>query len=138
MESVLNAQKATEAAYDELVFDPSMPHRGEWALAEYCRRRGYSELVVEGGLEYLLSMWERTVAEIETGYTGIIIEYENDLDRRRIIHKLWPLTSAEQQIRFGLRLEEADERFAAATEPTDESFSPGVSENPNRYPPVVR
>jgi hypothetical protein len=48
LESVLNAQEATEAAYDELVFDPNMPQRGEWALAEYCRRRGYSALVVEG------------------------------------------------------------------------------------------
>jgi hypothetical protein len=48
LESVLNAQEATEAAYDELVFDPNMPQRGEWTLAEYCRRRGYSALVVEG------------------------------------------------------------------------------------------
>ena len=138
LESVLNAQTATEAAYGELVFDPSMPHRGEWALAEYCRRRGYSALVVEGGLEYLVSSWERTVMKIETGYTGMILEYENDLDRRRIIHHLWPLTSAEQQIRFGPRLEAADQRFAAVTEPIDESFSLGVRKNPNRYPPMVR
>lgn len=99
LESVLNAQESIETAYDELVFDPNMPHRGEWALAEYCRRRGYSELVVEGGFEYLVSSWERTVMKIETGYTGMLLEYQNDLDRRRIIHNLWPLTSAEQQIR---------------------------------------
>jgi hypothetical protein len=78
------------------------------------------------------------VAKIETGYTGMLLEYENDLDRRRIIHDLWPLTSAEQQILYGPRLEAADQQFAAATEPIDESFSLGVRKNPNRYPPMVR
>jgi len=138
LESVLNAQTATEAAYGELVFDPSMPHRGEWALAEYCQRQGYSALVVEGGLEYLVSSWERTVREVETGYTGIVYEYINDLDGRRIIHEVWPITSAEQQIRYGRRLEEADERFVAATEAVEESFSLGVRTHPERYPPMVR
>jgi hypothetical protein len=97
---------------------------------------GYSALVVEGGLEYLVSSWERTVTEIDTGYSGMVLEYENDLDRRRIIHKLWPLTSAEQQIRYGPRLEEADERFVAVTEAVQESFSLGVRKDPYRYPPV--
>ena len=76
--------------------------------------------------------------KIESGYTGMILEYVNDLDGRRIAHELWPLTSAEQQIRFGPRLEAADQRFAAATEPIDKSFSLAVRKNPDRYPPIVR
>jgi hypothetical protein len=114
-------------------------YRGsEWDLAEYCRRRGYSVPVVEGGLEYLVSSWERTVMKIETGYTGMILESGHELNGRRIAHELWPLTAAEQQIRFGSRLEAADQRFAAATERIDESFSLAVRKNPDRYPPIVR
>ena len=138
LESVLEAQTATEAAYYEFVRDPSQPYKGEKAIAEYCRRRGYSDLVVQGGLEYLVSGWERTVRQIESGYPGIVDEYINNLDRWRIIHGLWPLTSAEQQVRYGPRLEEADKRFEAATESVEESFALGVRKNRDRYPPVVR
>jgi hypothetical protein len=138
LESLIEAQTATNATYEQLARDPRQPYKGESAMAEYCRRRGYSDLVVQGGLEYLISSWERTVTEVETGYPGIVLEYINDLDGRRIIHEVWLLTSAEQQIRFGPRLEQADKRFEASTESVEESFSLGVRKNPDRYPPMVR
>ena len=129
---------ATLEAYNELVRDPAIPYRGEKAIAEYCRRRGFSDNVVEGGLEYLVRGWEWTVEAVETGYTGIVYEYINHLDGRRIIHEIWPLASAEQQICCGPPLEQADKRFEASTESVEESFSLGVRTHPERYPPMVR
>jgi hypothetical protein len=129
---------ATLGAYNELVRDPAMPFRGEKAIAEYCRRLGYSEDVVKGGIEYLVRWWERVVEAVESGYLGILDEYINDLSARRIIHEIWPLTSAEQQIRFGPRLEKADALFEASTETVEKSFSLGVRRRPDRYPPMIR
>jgi hypothetical protein len=128
----------TLGAYNELVRDPAMPFKGERAIAEYCRRLGYSEGVVKGGIEYLVRRWERIVEAVESGYMGILDEYINDLSVRRIIHEVWPLTSAEQQIRFGPRLEKADELFEASTETVEKSFSLGVRRHPDRYHPMIR
>lgn len=112
--------------------------KGAEAIRGYCRRRNYADFVIEGGLDYLILRWERDVQEIATGYTGgMLDEYLNDMDGRRIINEVWPLASAEQVACYQRRLEEADKRFFAATVPAEACIWGEENEAKYHYLPEV-
>ncbi|MDB5293361.1 MAG: hypothetical protein JWL69_4602 [Phycisphaerales bacterium] len=67
-------------------------------IQNYCRSRGHSRNVVDGGLEYLVSGWRDTVTRLHAGYKRGIFEYMNDLDGRSILEEVLPLaTEAERR-----------------------------------------
>ena len=85
-------------------------------IRDYCLRRGCSVFEVEGGLEYLVHGWERTVADVARGYRGLLAQqFVSDLRVRQILHEVWPLAQPEEQQEFGARLQVADARFLEHT-----------------------
>lgn len=48
-------------------------------IKDYCKKKGFADFVVEGGLDYLVPSWERTVAHIARDYARMMKEeYLND------------------------------------------------------------
>ena len=89
------------------------------AVREYCERRGFSRFVCNGGIDYLLLRWSRIVAHVEEGYRGLIEEYVNDMDARRIISELLPIASDGERARVEAVIPALDERFLEVTVPVD-------------------
>jgi hypothetical protein len=88
------------------------------AIRDYSLTRGYSTKVVDGGLAYLLSDWERTVQSIASGEPQYLDDYLNDMDARRIIEELLPLATPEERAQYDQPLGVADKQFHAVTIPT--------------------
>lgn len=89
--------------------EPSQPVR------EFCKRSGFAEQVCNGGLDYLLGSWRRTVHRIVEGYRGLFDEYLNDMDGRRIINELMPVASEAERARSVELLSTLDNSFLDAT-----------------------
>ena len=87
-------------------------------VKEYCRKQGYSHLVIEGGLEYLVAGWERTAADVAIGYCLEFEDYLNDLDGRRILEEVLKVASEEQRQFAEARTRSADTLFLARTIPS--------------------
>jgi len=83
----------------------------------YLARRGAAAHVVAAGLEGLVAGWERFCGEVERGYASDLDDYLNDLDQRQLIADAWPHATRAQQADCRPRLQAADARFRAATEP---------------------
>ena len=82
------------------------------SIKTYCKERGYADFVVEGGLDYLVSNWEKTVAYIARGYANMVIyDYLNDMDGRRILAEVLPLANEGQRIRYLERIKAMYEIF---------------------------
>lgn len=54
-------------------------------IRRFLRARGVAAHVVDGGLDGLVTAWERTAAQIDAGYDLTLDDYLNDLDVRQII-----------------------------------------------------
>jgi len=76
--------------------------------------------VVDDGLDYLIPRWEGVVQEVVNGYDAMDLEYLNDMDVRHIIEAVWPLASDAQRGTYERRLNDADRRLLAVTEPVPE------------------
>jgi hypothetical protein len=91
--------------------------RGKAAINQYCEQMKFASFVIEGGLDYLIPRWEKTVRSIKSGYTLTVDEYLNDMDTRRIIDEVWPLASDEQVEQYRNRLQVVDQEYFTFTIP---------------------
>ncbi len=90
-------------------------------VREYCRRRGYADRVILGGLTGLIERWEYAVSKIvESDSQHLIEEYQNELDGRSIIEEVLPLAMQKERQSIHERLNIADSRFRAASVARDE------------------
>jgi hypothetical protein len=106
-------------------------------MRDYCRQRGFADAVVEGGLDYLIPKWERTVQKVVDGYQLYVDNYLNDMDGRRIIREIWPLASDEESRVYQDRLIEADRRFVEATDAVPHCLWGAKNEGKRGYTPEV-
>ena len=89
------------------------------AIRSHLEQRGVGSHVVEGGLDYLVSKWERIAATAEAGEPWWCWEeWLNDLDAREIIQDL--LDNVPESRTALDAVERADKQFVASTIPTDE------------------
>jgi len=89
------------------------------SIRQYCKQRGFSSRVCEGGLDYLVARWQKDVAEICAGYSALFDEYLDDMDGRKIIAELLPLASDSERAQVAALLPTLDAQFFEATRPTD-------------------
>ena len=89
-------------------------------VKEYCRKRGYADHVVRGGMTYLVESWEQTVESVARGEVQFQDDYLNDMDGRQIPDEVLAVVTDEQKTQFGQRIAKADQRFLAAVIPTTE------------------
>jgi hypothetical protein len=136
-ERIDRALVAAKKAYSENARAAHLGLKGEEVIGVYCARMGFADFVVDGGLDYLVPSWQQTVEEIERGYKGLVEEYMNDMDGRRILHEVWPLASADQASFYQARVDEADNKFFAATVPAEECILGGHNEARHGYRPEV-
>jgi 5-formyltetrahydrofolate cyclo-ligase family len=118
-------------AYDWALVEDGIPvepwdmklHRVVTPLADPIRlhlaRREFADHVIDGGIDYLVGKWERIASEVEGGSERWMWEeWLNDLDAREILQDL--LDNVPESKTAIDAVEQADERFAASTIPTDE------------------
>jgi hypothetical protein len=86
-------------------------------VRDYLRERGCGEHVIEGGLEGLAESWEKTVHEVEEGYSLTLDDYLNDLDARQLIADALLVASDQQREAIDARLSRADQKMQSLTEP---------------------
>jgi hypothetical protein len=89
-------------------------------VPEYCRRRGYAERVIEGGMRYLVESWEHVVESVVNGEIQFQDDYLNDMDGRQILEEVVTVATSEQKAEFFDRIEIADRRFLAVAVPTED------------------
>jgi len=90
--------------------------KGEIAIREFCLKHKYSDRIVEKGLPYLVSWWEKTAKCIDKDTTSILDEYINNIDCRVIIDRVWHLCSDVEIMAFNSRITTADDEFERKTE----------------------
>lgn len=89
------------------------------AIRRHLEQREVGPHVVEGGLDYLVSSWERLASQVEAGNEQWVWEeWVNDLDGREIIQDLLDNVPESQAALEAVVL--ADKRFTASTIRTDE------------------
>ncbi len=86
-------------------------------LEQFLREEGAPDAVVHGGLEVLLTGWERTVGSIEAGYSGDYEDFLGDLDGRQLLAQALERVTREQAAACAARLAELDQRVREATLP---------------------
>ena len=84
---------------------------------DYLRERGCGERVIAGGLEGLVESWEKTVREVENGYSLTLDDYLNDLDARQLIADALAVADDQQRAAIEARLRRADEIMRSQTTP---------------------
>ena len=88
-------------------------------IRRHLEQREVDSLVIEGGLDDLVSGWKRLASQVEGGSERWMWEeWLNDLDGREIIQDLLDHVP-ESRTALGA-VERADERFAASTIATDQ------------------
>ena len=80
-------------------------------VRDYLHQQGYAQYIVEGGVEYLLTAWESTVASITEGDVLDYNSYVKCMDRRRILEETLNLIPMYQQAWYHKRVYDADERI---------------------------
>ena len=104
----------------------------------HCKKKGYADFVIEGGLDYLVPNWERTVADIARGYSGWTKwEYLNDMDGRRIIHEVLRVATQDQRNQVAPRIKAADEIYFTNTVAVKDCVWGRRNEKENEYTPEV-
>ena len=83
----------------------------------YLESRGCSPMVVRRGLGGLLEHWSSIVAAAERGRDASLDEWLNDMDLRDILAGAMAAAASRDRRTAAVRLDEADERFHAITEP---------------------
>lgn len=89
----------------------------EDAVQTYLISRGCSPLVVRRGLSGLLEHWAGIVAAAERGRDASLDEWLNDMDLRDILAGALAAAAPRERRAASVRLDDADERFHAVTEP---------------------
>ena len=87
------------------------------SLRDYLREIGCGEHVIERGLVGLVEAWEKTVHDVERGYTLTLDDYLNDLDTRQLIAEALVIASDDQRAAIDARLKKADEKMRNLTTP---------------------
>lgn len=110
-------------------------------IRRFLRARGVADHVVEGGLEGLVTAWERVAEQIERGYDLTLDDYLNDLDTRQILEVVLA-AMPEPDGPLLDRMRAADGRVRAATVPTrqcvwGDGAAPGWSSRRNWWYFVV-
>jgi hypothetical protein len=91
---------------------------GEHAVREFLRRRGAPERVVRGGVEGLVTEWERIAASVVGGYPLDTLEdYLNDMDVRQLIADVAAALREASHGATDARIAAADARVRAALVP---------------------
>jgi hypothetical protein len=86
-------------------------------VRDYLRERGCGERAIEGGLEGLVESWEKTVRQVEEGYSLTLDDYLNDLDARQLIADTLVVASDKQRAAIDARLSRADQKMRSLTGP---------------------
>ena len=84
-------------------------------IKEFCLQKGYAQHVVEGGLDYLVTSWEKTSTETATGYVLGFDDFLNALDGRQILGEVLQVSPEEQKQSLQSRLKKADKLFMVST-----------------------
>jgi hypothetical protein len=87
------------------------------AVHHYLMSRGCSPMVVRRGLSGLLEQWAKIVTATERGHDASLDEWLNDMDLRDILAGALAAAVPSERRAAAVRLDEADERFHAITEP---------------------
>jgi hypothetical protein len=74
----------------------------------YLERHEYPAHVIQGGLEGLLSGWERVARSVAKGEVQYQDDYLNDMDGRHVLEKMLPHLDPAQRSEADKRLAEAD------------------------------
>lgn len=88
------------------------------AVHTYLMSRGCSPLVVRRGLDGLLEQWSGIVTFAERGRDASLDEWLNDMDLRDILAGALAAAAPRERRAAALRLDDADARFHAVTEPS--------------------
>lgn len=95
----------------------------------YLVSRGCSPLVVRRGLSGLLEHWSSIVAATERGRDASLDEWLNDMDLRDILAGALAAAAARERGSAAARLDEADARFHATTEPCPCLWGEEIAQN---------
>ncbi len=88
-------------------------------VRDYLLDRGCADRIIEGGLEGLVENWEKTVREVEEGYSLTLDDYLNDLDVRQLITEALVRARDDQRAAINDRLNEADKKMRSLTIPAE-------------------
>jgi len=100
----------------------------------YLVSRGCAPLVVRRGLTGLLEQWAAIVAQSERGRDASLDEWLNDMDLRDILAGALAAATSRERQAAAPRLDDADSRFHAITEPCDCLWGEAVADT-NRWRP---
>lgn len=95
----------------------------------YLVSRGCSPAVIRSGLSGLLDQWASIVAATERGRDLSLDEWLNDMDLRDILAGALAAAPPRDRRAAALRLDEADERFHAITEPSASLWGDEIARN---------
>ena len=84
-------------------------------VKEFCLQKGYARHIVEGGLDYLITSWEKTCAKTATGFSLGFNDFLNDMDERRILGEALKVAAEQQKNSIRSRLKKADDLYIAST-----------------------
>jgi hypothetical protein len=85
---------------------------------QYLSDRAYPRHVIDGGLEFLLSGWERVCESVARGEVQYRDDYLNDMDGRQILAEMRSHLDAEQVREADVRIAKADAKIRANLVPT--------------------
>jgi hypothetical protein len=88
------------------------------AVHTYLVSRGCSPPTVRRGLAGLLEQWSAIVAQTERGRDASLDEWLNDMDLRDILAGALAAAANRERKTAATRLDDADARFLAITEPS--------------------
>jgi hypothetical protein len=80
-------------------------------VRDFLERNGYADYIVEGGVDYLLTSWESTVASVIEGDIPDYTSYLRSVDRRRILQETLALIPMYEQDWYLKRVYAADDQI---------------------------
>lgn len=90
-------------------------------VRKYCQEKRYAPHIIIGGLEGLILRWEKLAEQLTQGYLGMVYEYTNAMDSRRILGEV---LSNVPEVHFTCeilnRIKQADAEFLKLTVSVDE------------------
>jgi hypothetical protein len=88
-------------------------------VREYCRKKGYADHVIQGGMRHLVESWEKVVQSLIDGGVQYYYDYLNDMDGRQILEEVVGVATIEQKTEYCDRIKAADRHFLSIVTPTD-------------------
>jgi hypothetical protein len=99
------------------------------AVHTYLMSRGCAPIVVRRGLSGLLDQWTKIVTATERGQDVSLDEWLNDMDLRDILSGALAAAVPSERRAAAVRLDDADDRFHAITEPGPCLWGEAIAEN---------